>query len=184
MSRYIIETKRLGLRRWQESDSSPFYKLNQDQRVMEFFPKTLTKEESDSMIIRIEENISKNGFGFYAVELLENTQFIGFIGLSIPSFEAEFTPCVEIGWRLDFEFWGHGYATEGATACLDYAFNKLDLSEIVSFTTVTNKRSQTVMQKIGMKKAGEFKHPKLDVGHPLCEHVLYKITKEDFNKMF
>lgn len=174
---YVIKTSRLGLRRWKESDLVPFAELNMNPTVMKFMPKILTDEESNSMVERINAHFDKHGFGLWAVELLESKEFIGFIGFSIPRFEAEFTPCFEIGWRLSDEFWGKGYAPEGAKACLDYAFSNLGMTEIVSFTSVLNKPSIRVMEKIGMKYSGEFLHPSLDVDHPLCRHVLYKISK-------
>ncbi|WP_432667425.1 GNAT family N-acetyltransferase [Wukongibacter baidiensis] len=175
---YIMRTSRLGLRRWKESDLEPFAEMNMNPEVMKYFPSTLTVEESNSLVERINEHFDKHGFGLWAVELLESKEFIGFIGLKIPGFEAEFTPCVEIGWRLSNEFWGNGYATEGAKACLDYAFTDLGISEIVSFTAVLNKPSMRVMEKLGMNYEGEFLHPKLDENHPLCKHVLYKIIKK------
>ncbi len=175
---YTIKTPRLGLRKWKESDLAPFAEMNMNPKVMKHFPRLLTVEESNSMVERINGHFDKHGFGLWAVELLETNKFIGFIGLSIPSFEAEFTPCVEIGWRLSHEFWGKGYATEGATACLDYAFSNLEIPEIVSFTAVLNKPSIRVMERLEMNYAGEFLHPKLDPKHPLCRHVLYKIIKK------
>lgn len=175
---YIIETPRLGLRKWKESDLGPFAKMNMNPKVMEFFPRALTAEESNSMVERINVYFNKHGFGLWAVELLESNKFIGFIGLSTPAFEAEFTPCIEIGWRLSNEFWGNGYATEGAKACLDYAFNDLGISEIVSFTAALNKPSIRVMEKLKMNYSGEFLHPKIDANDPLCKHVLYKINRD------
>lgn len=173
---YIFKTPRLGLRRWKESDLAPFAEMNMSQRVMKYFPNTLTEEESNSMVHRINEHFDKHGFGLWAAELLESNEFIGFIGLSIPGFEADFTPCIEIGWRLSDKFWGEGYAPEGAKACLDYAFNDLGISEIVSFTSLFNKPSIRVMEKIGMDYADEFFHPKIEVSNPLCKHVLYRIN--------
>jgi len=174
---YIIQTPRLGLRRWIASDLQPFFELNSDQNVMEFFPKTLSKEESDAFVERIEKGIDERGFGFYAVDLLENNEFIGMVGLGVPNFEADFMPCVEIGWRLKKDAWGKGYASEAASACLDYAFNELGIAEIVSFTAEINLPSQGVMKKIGMKKASEFLHPRVAVGHALSKHILYKIVQ-------
>jgi len=135
---YIIETARLGLREWKDSDAPVFVEMNRDNRVMEFFPSTLSSEESRAMIERIKECISENNFGLWAAEIKQTKEFIGFVGLSIPFFQNDFTPCVEIGWRLAHKHWGYGYATEGAAACLDYAFNHLKLCEIVSFTSALN----------------------------------------------
>ncbi|MFN8357597.1 MAG: GNAT family N-acetyltransferase [Spirosomataceae bacterium] len=174
-SNFVITTPRIGLRPWKDSDQAPFIQMNADPRVMEFFPSCLSADETLAMIERIQQFIKTNGFGFWAAELLQTQQFIGFIGLSMPRFEASFTPCVEIGWRLMPEFWGQGLATEGAAACLTYAFEQLNLNEVVSFTTVTNLRSMRVMQKIGMKHILNFMHPSLPINHPLSEHVLYQI---------
>ncbi len=176
MDKYMIQTPRLGLRRWSKEDLIPFAKMNKNSKVMEFFPHTLTDDESNSMVEKIEAHFDKYGFGFWAVELLDTGEFIGLIGLNIPSFKAQFTPCIEIGWRLSHEFWGEGYASEGAQACLDFGFNSLGLSEIFSFTAVVNKKSMKVMEKIGMEYVGDFLHPKIDKNHRLCKHVLYKIS--------
>jgi 3-dehydroquinate dehydratase/shikimate dehydrogenase len=176
-----IKTKRLLLRPWKESDLLPFRTLNADERVMEFFPKTLTADESDAIAIRMQDLIEKNGYGFFAVSLLDTEEFIGFIGLNEVSFQAPFTPAVEIGWRLDFKHWGKGYATEGALAVLEFGFKTLDLDEIVSFTTMNNIRSQRVMEKIGMHHdvSDDFNHPKLPFDHPLSSHVLYRLKKDE-----
>lgn len=117
------------------------------------------------------------GYGFFAVERKDNGEFIGFTGLTHPGFEAEFTPCVEIGWRLSKQNWGQGFATEAAMACLKFGFQELGLNEIYSFTSVHNLRSEQVMKKIGMIKEGYFEHPLMDDGHFLKQHVLYKIIQ-------
>lgn len=145
-----------------------------------YFPDTLTQAESDQLIDRFEKHTEDKGFGIWAVERKEDGAFIGFIGLLEVSFDADFEGAIEIGWRLDNKFWKRGYAAEGARACLDYAFGELGLKEIVSFTALTNKPSEMVMQRIGMKKAGEFDHPKLEDGSPLKRHVLYKITAAEY----
>lgn len=180
----IIKTKRLILRPWKEEDFAPFAKLNADPRVREYFPSIPSRKESDESARIISSEIEKNGFGFWAVSCPGVSDFIGFIGLAQVPFTAHFTPAVEIGWRLGFEFWGQGYATEGAQAALQYGFEKLNLDEIVSFTPVANKRSQNVMRKIGMHHASEddFDHPNIHDGHPLRRHVLYRIQKKEFFK--
>ncbi len=169
-----ILTARLKLREWKEADKEPFFELNSDPRVMELMPKLLSKEESDQLIERIKRQFQEDGYSFFALELIENQTFIGLIGLSIPKFQSFFTPCVEIGWRLAYNYWGKGYATEGAKASLNYGFNELNLSEIVSFTVPQNIRSRQVMERIGMKNIDEFEHPLLPQGHPLRKHILYK----------
>ena len=172
-----LDTARLILRRWRDSDREPFARINADPRVMEFFPSTLTRVESDALIDRAEENYARHGFGPNALELRATGELVGFTGLFVPAFEAHFTPCVEIGWRLAAEHWGKGLATEAARAVLDDAFTQLHLAEIVSFTATTNTRSQRVMKRLGMthNPDEDFNHPDLPQGHPLQRHVLYRI---------
>jgi ribosomal-protein-alanine N-acetyltransferase len=171
-----LNTERLLLRRWREADREPFARMNADPRVMEYFPALLTREESDALVDRIETHFAERGWGAWAAELRATGEFIGFIGLNVPTFEAHFTPCVEIGWRLAAEHWGKGLATEGARAALDFAFTELRLPEVVSFTTVANHRSRRVMEKIGMThdSADDFDHPGVLDGHALRPHVLYR----------
>jgi RimJ/RimL family protein N-acetyltransferase len=174
-----LRTERLLLRRWRHSDRIPFQQMNADPRVMEFFPELLTAEASDALIDRADDHFNRCGFGPFAVELLESKSFIGFIGLSIPAFDAHFMPAVEIGWRLAFEHWGKGLATEGARAALDFGFNDLGLQQVVSFTVPANQRSRRVMERLGMTHnlADDFDHPRLPEGHPLRRHVLYRINR-------
>jgi RimJ/RimL family protein N-acetyltransferase len=152
--------------------------MNADTRVMEYFPSVLTTEESNATADRIEAHFERHGFGLFAAELRTTGRFIGFIGFSAPSFEAHFTPCVEIGWRLDFGYWGKGLATEGARAALRYGFEALRLHEIISFTAMMNLRSRRVMERIGMSRdaADDFDHPLLPREHPLRRHVLYRVS--------
>lgn len=173
----VIETQRLILRRWAAKDVALFARMNADPRVMEFFPALQTAEETESGIKISEEKFERFGFSFSAAELKETGEFIGFIGINVPTFEAPFMPCVEIGWRLAFEFWGKGYAQEGARACLKWGFECRKLAEIVSFTAVTNLKSRNVMERIGMfhDPAGDFDHPKVPEGHPVRRHVLYRV---------
>jgi RimJ/RimL family protein N-acetyltransferase len=174
-----LTTSRLQLRRWRDSDRQPFQALNADPRVMEFMPGLLSPRESDDLIARVEEHFGRHGFGVFAAELLEGNVFIGFIGLNIPSYDAPFMPAVEIGWRLGFDHWGRGLATEGARAVVRHAFETLSLSSLVSFTVPQNLRSRRVMEKIGMvhDSASGFDHPSLPAGHPLSRHVLYRIHR-------
>jgi RimJ/RimL family protein N-acetyltransferase len=174
-----LETERLLLRRWRPEDREPFARMNSDPRVMEFFPRQFSREESDVSVDRIESHFEKHGFGLWAVELPGVAPFIGFIGLAVPRFEAAFTPCVEIGWRLAAEYWGRGYATEGARAALAFGFETLKLDEIVSMTVPANVRSRRVMEKIGMLHCPEedFEHPLVPEGHALRRHVLYRISR-------
>jgi len=172
----MIETERLRLREWREDDWEPFARMNADPRVMEYFPAALTPEETAAAMERGRAHCARHGFGWWAAELKETGAFIGFIGLAVPAFEAHFTPCVEIGWRLAAEYWGRGLATEGARAALRYGFEELRLAEIVSFTTVGNVRSRRVMEKLRMTRnpADDFDHPRIAQGHPQRRHVLYR----------
>lgn len=179
MSAYILSTERLGLRRWTENDVIPFTEMNKDVDVMKYFPGVLTERETIDLMQRINLHFEKNNFGLYAVEDKLTKQLIGFTGFNIPAFDMFFSPCVEIGWRYKKEFWGKGFATEAAKACLQYGFQTLQLNKVVSFTSIINTQSEKVMKKIGMIKAGEFEHPKIDVKNILCRHVLYEINKNN-----
>jgi RimJ/RimL family protein N-acetyltransferase len=177
-----LSTSRLWLRRWRESDLEPFAVLNSDPQVMEFMPGCLTRAESDALVLRAETEIAERGFGFWATQLRGSGEFIGFVGLHAASFEAHFTPCVEIGWRLGRTSWGKGFATEAAHECLRFAFENLALPEVVSFTVPLNRRSRAVMERLGMQRAvsDDFEHPRLPVNHPLRRHVLYRLRRADW----
>lgn len=177
-----LRTGRLLLRRWRDEDRGPFAALNADPDVMEHFPSALTRAESDALAGRIESFLEANGYGLWAVERLDRGEFIGFVGLSVPSFEAPFTPAVEAGWRLAREHWGHGFATEAARAAVADGFERLGLEEIVSFTALSNVRSQAVMRRLGMTRdpAEDFDHPRLPEGHPLRRHVLYRLSRSSW----
>jgi RimJ/RimL family protein N-acetyltransferase len=172
-----ITTSRLLLRRWRGSDRELFRAMNADPRVMEFMPGLLSPQASDDLFARIEQHFDRHGFGAFAAELIEEKAFIGYIGLAIPSFYAPFMPAVEVGWRLAFEYWGHGLATEGARAVVQHAFELQSLPSLVSFTVPQNLRSRRVMEKIGMvhDQKDDFEHPSLPAGHPMRHHVLYRI---------
>ncbi len=172
-----LETNRLILRQWLDSDIPIFAGMNRDPKVMEFFSACLSEEETEEMVTRIRVHFQKYGYGLFAVELKSSGEFIGFVGLSIPQFDAPFMPAVEIGWRISSQHFGKGYATEAAKKILEFAFDELELEEVVSFTVPRNKASQRVMEKIGMSRdlSGDFFHPKLEKNHPLSLHVLYRI---------
>ena len=178
----ILTTARLRLRQWREEDLAPFAALNADPQVMEFFPKVLTRAESDAVAGRIRDHFVRHGFGLWAVEAPGAADFVGFVGLAVPSFDAHFTPCVEIGWRLAREHWGHGYATEAATAALAFGFVDRALEEIVAFTVPANIPSRRVMGRLGMRRlpADDFEHPAIADGHPLRAHVLYRLRRADW----
>jgi ribosomal-protein-alanine N-acetyltransferase len=149
--------------------------MNKDARVMKFFVKPLSDEDTDRFYQIIQDEFTNCGYGLYAVETKQDNHFIGFIGFHHANFYAPFTPCVEIGWRLKYEAWGNGFATEGAKACLDYGLNTLKLGKILSFTSKINIPSENVMIKIGMVKTMEFDHPNIAEGSPLSRHVLYAV---------
>jgi len=171
-----LQTERLRLRAWRDSDLAPFARFNADMRVMQYLPAPLSTDDSNEMARRIQIHIDQHGWGLWAVEIPEVAPFAGFIGLSQPKFEAHFTPCTEVGWRLGPEFWGQGYATEGALAAVEFAFRELTLSEVVSFAADSNQRSRRVMERIGMthNPADDFDHPSLPSGSHLRRHVLYR----------
>jgi RimJ/RimL family protein N-acetyltransferase len=174
-----LVTARLILRRWRDADRAAFAAMNADPRVMEHFPATLSRAESDASADRIAAHFKDRGFGLWAVEVPGVSEFAGFCGLSVPRFEAPFMPCVEVGWRLAAEYWRRGYATEAARAALAFGFDVLGLEEIVSFATEGNLRSRRVMERIGMHRnpPDDFEHPGLPPGHPLRRHVLYRIRR-------
>jgi RimJ/RimL family protein N-acetyltransferase len=177
-----LNTDRLILRGWRKSDRPPFAAMNADPEVMRFFRAPLDGAASDAFADRIESAFEQDGYGLWAVEVRATGSFIGFIGLARQTFEAHFTPAVEVGWRLRRESWGHGYATEGARAALAHGFGAAGLDEIVSMTTRTNERSQAVMRRLGLTRdpAGDFEHPLLPEGHPLRPHVLYRLRRDDW----
>jgi RimJ/RimL family protein N-acetyltransferase len=180
-----LNTERLVLRAWRVSDRAPYAVMNADPVVMRHFPSTLTPEESSAHVDRVEQHFAEHGFGLWAVEVPGEAPFIGFVGLDIPTFEAHFTPAVEIGWRLAKEHWGRGYAPEAATEVLRFAFDEACLDALVSMTTTTNLPSQRVMEKIGMTRdpADDFDHPRIAVGHRLRRHVLYRMTADQYRSV-
>lgn len=180
---YLLKTSRVGLREWLERDAAPFAEMNSDPDVMRYFPRTLTTAETESFVGRIVAHFADTGFGLYAVDELASRAFIGFIGFQTATFESDFTPCIEIGWRLARRHWGKGYATEGAAGCLRWGFAELGLAEVCSFTARINAASISVMKKIGLRHRRDFKHPEIDPAHALADHVLYCITKKEYEPM-
>jgi ribosomal-protein-alanine N-acetyltransferase len=174
-----LRTERLVLRRWRDEDRAPFARMNADPRVMEFLGPLLSRAESDAMIERAEEIFAQHGFTFWAMEIPGVAAFAGFTGLVVPSWEAHFTPCVEVGWRLAVEHWGRGYATEAARAAVNAGFESFGLDEIVAITVPANVRSRHVMEKLGMTRApaDDFEHPRVAEGDPLRRHALYRLPR-------
>jgi ribosomal-protein-alanine N-acetyltransferase len=175
----ILATPRLRLRPWHDDDRPAFARMNADPRVMACFLSLLSREESDALLERIRERWRQDNLGWWAVEVPGDAPFIGFVGLLVPSFQAHFTPCVEIGWRLAAEHWGRGYATEAARAALAFGFEQRGLHEIVSFTVPANTRSIRVMERLGMQRnpADDFDRESIPEGHRLRRHVLYRLTR-------
>jgi len=174
---YLFTSERLGFRTWTDTDLPAMAAINSDPEVMEFFPALRSREETAAALQQYRAMYKEQGYCFYAVETLKGQQFIGFIGLFRITYEAAFTPCVEIGWRLSRAAWGKGYATEGARRCLDHAFNTLHLDSVKAITTVLNQRSIHVMEKCGMKLLLEFNHPLLAAHPRLQSCVCYEASR-------
>ncbi|HEY9756990.1 MAG TPA: GNAT family N-acetyltransferase [Oculatellaceae cyanobacterium] len=173
-------TSRLRLRRWLERDLEPFAQMNACPEVMRHFPKMLSVEESNSFVGHMTREFEEENLGLWAVEILGSEQFIGFVGLHKPTFDAHFTPCVEVGWRLSKDFWGRGYATEAAQSAMADGYQRLGLQEIVSMTSIHNVNSMKVMERLGMTRNpdDDFLHPRIPVGDWLSQHVLYRQSPE------
>ena len=171
-----LQTSRLILRNWKQNDIEPFAILNSDPRVCEFLPNVLSQEETLSSVLKIQSHFKKHAFGLFAVELISTKTFIGFVGLKYFSFDSHFTPSVELAWRISWENWGQGLATEAAQKVTQYGFETLGLPEILAITAKNNQRSRKVMEKLGMftNEDENFLHPQLEYSHPLAEHVLYR----------
>jgi RimJ/RimL family protein N-acetyltransferase len=176
--RYLFTSARLGFRGWLDEDIDTMAAINADPVVMEFFPSELSHQQSAAFIERMQQEFNDKGFCYYAVDILLTGECIGFIGLHEQVFEATFTPCIDIGWRLGSAHWNKGFATEGAKRCLDYAFQDLGLTSIYAITPIVNKKSEAVMKKIGMQQQLYFNHPLLANDKRLEACVLYKIIPQ------
>ncbi len=176
-SNYLFTSERLGFRNWTMDDLPEFAALNADEQVMEHFPNTATAEQTAGFIGRLQQHYEDRGYNYFAVEVLATGEWIGFIGLLYQSYDSPCTPATDIGWRLKRSAWGYGYATEGAKRCLEFGFDELGRDKIVATCTKQNKRSEHVMQKIGMTLGGEFDHPKI-MDYPTYRRCLwYEIRK-------
>lgn len=175
MKKYIFKSERLGFRNWLPEDLDRMSEINADPLVMKYFPAIQSAAQTKEFIERMQNQFAEKGFCYFAVDKLENGKFIGFIGISEQTFEADFTPCIDIGWRLSSKEWNKGFATEGAKRCLEYAFNELHLEKLNAICPKVNLPSENVMKKIGMNKIGEFKHPKLLNDERLEDCVLYVV---------
>lgn len=180
----MINTPRLILRQWQDTDLEAFCEMNADQEVMQYFPEPLSHQQSLAMAEKIRQLIDKNGWGFWAVERKNDRAFLGFVGLNQVKAALPCVPCVEVGWRLAKAYWGDGYATEAAQASINFGFNVLQLTRIVAFTATVNTPSIAVMQRLGMHNTQcNFGHPDVPVTHPLHEHVLYDISVQQYQNL-
>ncbi len=182
MGDFVFETDRLAMRKWKVRDSMVFAEMNRDPEVMRYLPAILDRHESDAFARRIEDHIEEKGWGLWAVEIRSLGEFIGYIGFNYACFKSFFTPCIEIGWRLHRDYWGNGFATEGAEGCLKFGFGSLGFLDVYSFTSHANLASERIMQKTGMKKLTDFLHPNIDKANKLCRHVLYRITLDEYLK--
>ena len=173
-------TERLVLRGWRDGDRDVWTAMNADPEVMRYFHDTMTREQSDAMLDRMDAALAQQGWGLWALERQDTGELIGFTGLAVPVYDLPFTPCVEVGWRLARSAWGRGFATEAAREALRVGFDEVGLREVVSLTSVPNTPSRAVMERLGMSRdpGGDFEHPAVPVGHPLRSHVLYRIRAD------
>ena len=174
-----LQTDRLILRPWRDEDIEAWVDLCADERVMEFFPSTVERSESVRTALRLRERLDRDGYGWWVVQRRSDPKFIGAIALQEVPFEAAFTPALEIGWRMSVAAWGKGYATEGARAALQFAFEQLEWDEVVAMTSTLNGRSRRVMERLGVTRdpRDDFENPRIDPGHPLRPHVLYRTSR-------
>ena len=174
-----LETENLILRQWKSSDFLAYATLTSNKKVMRYFPQVLTKEQSDIAAAKFMSLIEKRGWGFWAVEEKSSETFIGYAGLHAPKTQFPFSPCVEIGWRMEEKYWKKGYVAESGKAILKCAFETLNLNEIVYFSSLQNRRAEAIMKELGMRKEEKnFEHPFVENTHHLSEHYLYKLNKQ------
>ncbi len=175
---YLFTSERLGFRNWLDNDFEALHTIISDEQVMRFFPKISSEEETWALMRRMQKSFEQNRFCYFAVERLDNQELLGILGMAEQSFEADFTPCVDIGWRLKASAWGKGYASEGAKKCLEYAFETIGLKEVVAMAPILNTPSIGVMRKVGMTYVKNFKHSKLKDYPNIEECALYRIRKQ------
>ncbi|BDG73545.1 GNAT family N-acetyltransferase [Roseomonas fluvialis] len=176
MTPRTLFSPRLALRPWRPEDLEPLFAINGDPDSMRHFPAPMTRAESDAWAERMQTHMEAHGWGFWVVEERGGAPFVGVVGLMTVPWEARFTPAVEIGWRITPGFRFRGYAEEAARAALDFAFGELHLPEVVSFTVPGNEGSWRLMERLGMRADGTFEHPRLPPGHPLRQHLLYRLA--------
>ncbi len=171
---YIFKSQRLGFRNWKSTDLDPMTAINMNSIAMEFFPELQNAEQTFQMIARMQNMFKEKGYCYFAVDRLDLVEFIGFIGLCDQTFESDFTPCIDIGWRLSPNHWHQGFATDGAIRCLEYAYDTLRLNTVKAIAPVINIKSIAVMKKVGMTEVKQFIHPKLLNNERLKDCVLYE----------
>lgn len=175
----ILRTSRLALRTWREDDIDAFVRVTADPAVHAFLPGPWTRDKTTALAAAQNAQYERHGTCYFAATLAETGALLGFVGLKYQDFDRPFAPCFELGWCLGKDYWGQGYAAEGARACMAHGFDTLGLEEIVSFTVPANLRSRAVMERLGMRRdpADDFVHPALPPEHPLSQHVLYRIAR-------
>ena len=171
-----LHTPRLILRPWREEDLDPLFALHGDADSMRHFPSVLTRAESDAWAARLQAHFDAHGWGFWVVEEASGAAFIGVVGLLTIPWQARFTPAVEVGWRIAPGHRRRGFAEEAARAALDFGFASLGLAEILAFTIPANEPSWRLMERLGMTADGRFDHPRLPEGHPMRQHLLYRLA--------
>lgn len=180
MYKYLFESERLGFRKLIQKDKSNIIDMNSNSQVMKYFESVYSKQQSINYFNRLINYFKEHGYGMYAIELKESNEFIGIVGFNTANFDAYFTPCIEIGWKLKGDYFNNGYGTESARACLEYGFSEFNFQEVYSFTSLLNIPSINIMKKLNMKQLGYFCHPKVTEGHDLRKHIIYKISKQKF----
>jgi RimJ/RimL family protein N-acetyltransferase len=175
-----LQTARLILRGWRDTDLAPFAAMSEDPEAMRYYPAIPDQASSDAIADYIRTSLAANGFGLWAVEIPDEAAFIGYVGMVETGFDAPFTPAIELSWRLARPFWGGGYATEAAIAVLDHAFGAIGFHDVVAYTVPENRRSRRVMERLGMwhDRAGDFDDPRLAAGDRLRSQVLYRLSCE------
>lgn len=178
MSGPELRTERLLLRRWRAEDLESFAAINADERVMEHSLGPLTRARTEALMERFEASFERQGYGMWAVEISGERTLAGFVGITDVEIDVPFAPAVELGWRLARECWGRGLASEAAGAAVVFAFDRLELAELVAYTAAINARSRRLMERLGMtrEQEGDFRHPAIPREHRLSEHVLYRLA--------
>lgn len=180
MNNYLFESSRIGFSLWEEEDIDRFDEINSNAEVMRYFPKTLSRQETNKFMEAMNEHHAEHGYCYFAARLIETSELIGFIGLKNQTYAADFNPSTDIGWRLHPNYWNLGLATEGALRCKEFAFNHLKLDKVISVASAINTPSINVMKKINMEFVKSFTHPLMETDSSLQPCVLYKIERDNY----